>query len=85
MKTGHIKQVVSSVRRKMGPNKCLSAAQSVRNSVNEYHVRIELDSHSDKIVLSHNCFIFIYTGKYVKVSPYSDKYELIQHVPVVTG
>ena len=47
-------------------------------------MRIELDSHVDITVLSRNCVILTYTGKERKLSPYSDEYESIQHVPVVT-
>ena len=41
-------------------------------------------SHADTTVLGSNCVILAYTGKECKVSPYSDKYKSIQHVPVVT-
>ena len=84
-KTSQIKQTVSSVRRKMGPTRLLSAAHAVRNSSNEYHGRIELELYSDTTVLGCNCVILTYTSKECKVSPYSDKYESIKHVPVVTG
>ena len=83
MKTSQIKQVVFSVRRKMVPTRCLSAARSARNSDNSYHGRIELDSHADTTVLSFNCVILTYTGKEFKVSPHRDEYKSIQNVPVV--
>ena len=85
MKTSLIKKVISSVRHNMGPTIFLSAAHYVFNSNNEYHRRISLDSHSDTTVLCCDCFVLTYTGNYCKVSPYSDKYQSIQHVPVVTG
>ena len=85
MKTSQIKQVVFSVRRKMVPKRCLSAARSARNSDNSYHGRIELDSHADTTVLVRNYAILAYTVKECEVSPYSDNYESIQQVPVVTG
>ena len=85
MKTSHIGQVVSSVQRKMGPTRCLSADISVRNIANEYYGRIELDPHADTTILGPNCFILTYTGNDFEVSPYSDDYKSIQHVPVVTG
>ena len=85
MKTSNTKQVFSSVRRKMGPTRCLSAACLVCNSNNANHGRIELDSHADKTVLGRNCVILTSTGKECEVSLYSDEYELIQHVKVVTG
>ena len=60
----------------MGPTRWLD---------NEYHGSKELDSQADTTVLGHNCVILTYTGKGCKVSPYSDDYELIQYVSVVTG
>ena len=86
MNTSHIKQVVSSVRRKMGPTRCLSAARSVRSNDNDYPGRIELDSHADTIVLGRNCVILTYTVKEYEVSPYSDKHrwELPGNYPVFT-
>ena len=47
--------------------------------------RIELDSHTDTIVLGSNCVILHHTGKVCEVSPYSDDYEAIKNVPVVCG
>ena len=85
MKTSQIKQVVFSVRRKMVPTRCLLEARSARNSDNSYHGRIELDSHADTTVLVRNYAILAYTVKECEVSPYSDNYESIQQVPVVTG
>ena len=44
-----------------------------------------MDSHADTTVLGCKCAILAYIGKKFKVSPYSDEYESIQHVQVVTG
>ena len=68
----------------MGPTICLSVACSVSNNTNDYHGRIELDSHADKADLGCNCVIITYTGKEWEVSPYRDENKLIQHVPIVT-
>ena len=46
---------------------------------------IELDSHADTIVLGANCVILLHTGQSCKVMPYSDTYDAITDVPVVTG
>ena len=51
MKASHIKQVVSSVWRKMGPTRYLSSSRSVHNSNKSYHGRTELESHTDTAVL----------------------------------
>ena len=85
MKTIQIKQLFCLVRRKMGSTRYLSAYFSVRNSANEYHGRIELDSHSETTVLGCNCVILAYTGKECTVSPYNYEYDSIQQIPVVTG
>ena len=47
--------------------------------------RIELDSHADTIVLGANCIILSHTGQSCEVMPYSDTYDAITDVPVVTG
>ena len=47
--------------------------------------RIELDSHTDSIVLGSNCVVLHQTGKVYEVSLYSDDYEAIKNVPVVCG
>ena len=47
--------------------------------------RIELDSHADTIVLCANCVILSHTGQSCEVMPYSDTYDAITDVPVVTG
>ena len=85
METSWIKEVVSSIRRKTGPMRCLSESHSVCNSTNKYHGGIELDSHSDTTILSINCVILTYRGKECDMLSYSKKYEYIQHIPVVTG
>ena len=46
---------------------------------------IELDSHADTIVLGANCVILSHTGQSCEVMPYSDTYDAITDVPVVTG
>ena len=84
MNNSHIEQVVSSVWQKMGPTRCLPSSHSGRNRKNEYHGRIELDSHPDTTALDRNCVILTYTGKECEVSPYSGEYYSIQHVSVVT-
>ena len=47
--------------------------------------RMELDSHADTIVLGRNAIILQYTSRECDVSPYSDAYEPIRNVPIVTG
>ena len=47
--------------------------------------RIELDSHADTIVLGANCVVLFDMGQTCEVMPYSDTYNAITDVPVVTG
>ena len=44
-----------------------------------------MESHADTTVLGCKCLILTYTDKEYEVSPYSDKYESIQHMLVVNG
>ena len=46
---------------------------------------MEMDSHADTAVLGRNCVILNYTGRECDVSPYTDSYEAIKGVPIVTG
>ena len=47
--------------------------------------RIELDSYANTIVFGANCVILSHTGQSCEVMPYSDTYDAITDVPVVTG
>ena len=47
--------------------------------------RLEFDTHADTIVLGANCVILSYTGKECDVSLYTETYESIKNVPVVSG
>ena len=47
--------------------------------------RIELDSHADTIVLGSNCVALLHTVQSFEVMPYSDTYDAITDVPVITG
>ena len=46
---------------------------------------MELDSHADTVVLGRNSVIISYTGRECDVSPYSDTYDAIKGVPIVSG
>ena len=70
---------VSSVRRQT-----TRKLSRVRTNV-IVHNHMELDSHADTAVLGRNCTILNYTGRECDVSPYTDSYEAIKNVPIVTG
>jgi hypothetical protein len=46
---------------------------------------MELDSHADTIVLGRNAIVMHYTNRECDVAPYSDSFEPIRNVPIVTG
>ena len=54
-------------------------------SLQVHHGRIELDSHTDTIVLGKNATVMSFTGKTCQVSPYNDTYKAITNMPVATG
>ena len=45
----------------------------------------ELDSHDDAIDARRNTNVLLHTDKVCKVSPYTDDYESIKDVPIVTA
>jgi len=49
------------------------------------HSQMECDSHADTVVLGKNCIIMHVTSRECEVMPYTDTYESIKSVPVVTG
>ena len=75
----HLSRIVSSVRRPA------TAKAKRRPTSLPTEGRVELDSHADTIVLGANCIILSHTGQSCKVMPYSDTYDAITDVPVVTG
>ena len=72
-------RILSSVRRPAASN----AKRKPSLLPSEGH--IELDSHVDTIVLGANCIVLSHTGQTCEVMPYSDTYNAITDVPVVTG
>ena len=75
----HLSRIVSTVCR-------LATAKAKRRpTLPPTEGRIELDSHADTIVLGANCIILSHTGHSCEVMPYSDTYDAITDVPVVTG
>ena len=60
--------------------------QRVRRTLeNTVAGHMELDSHADSTVLGQNCVILSYSGRECDVRPYSDEYDAVQNIPVVTG
>ncbi len=59
--------------------------RGIQRDTDVVHGRNELDSHADTIVLGRNSVIIHYTGRECDVAPYSDSYEPMRNVPIVTG
>ena len=74
-----VSRIVSSVRQPAAAN------IKKRPTTLPTQGRIELNSHADTIVLGANCIILSHTGQSFEVMPYSDTYDTITDVPVVTG
>ena len=45
----------------------------------------EMDSHTDTIVADRNTLLLSFTDRVCEVSPYSDEYESIKDVPIVSA
>ena len=75
----HLSRIVSSIRR--------PAASKAKRTPTLLPTEgcTELDSHADTIVLGANYIILSHMGQSCEVMPYSDTYEAITDVPVVTG
>jgi hypothetical protein len=59
----------------------------VRNSLPEEPIagRLEMDSHADTCVFGENFIILDYSGRECDVSPFTDDYDSMKDVPIVTG
>ena len=70
-------------------------SSSTRRMVSKTHSRMirdstiynkmELDSHADTVVLGNNCLVLNYTNRGCDVATYTDTYQAIPNVPIVTG
>ena len=82
-RTTRVCDVTSSVRRSAKRRIAQVSRRTVTNAV--YHGRLELDLHADTIVFGKNFAILQYTERECDVSPYTDAYEAIKNVPIVSG
>jgi hypothetical protein len=70
---------------KRRPSSLNNAPRDPRDGSITTYGRMELDSHADTIVLGSNAIVMHYTTRECDVSPYSDAYDPIKNVPIVTG
>ena len=50
-----------------------------------YSGRTELDSHADTTVAGRNCMFMHYTERSCDVAPFSDTYEPMKKIPIITA
>ena len=53
--------------------------------VTSFEGSVELDTHADTCVLGKNFIVLSYTGRECDVYPYSQDYEAIRNIPIVSG
>ena len=75
-----VSRVVSSLRRRIHRTSVLKNAIP-REPV---HSTLEMDTHADTCVLGPNFIILHYTGRECDVSPYTEVYESVKAVPIVS-
>ena len=77
---------LTTVRRRVSTMK-VSAAKTLTNMCPAVPVeaRIECDSHADTCVLGRNFVVLGYTGRECDVMPYSENYDAVSAVPIVSG
>ena len=68
---------------KVKANGLTSRRIGATNTVN--HGRIELDIHAETIVFGQSFIFLPDTGRECDVSPYTDEYEAIKNVPIVSA
>ena len=76
-----ITKVVTGVRR----CKQIKVEELTRKRDQRYVDPTEMDSHADTIVAGRNTLLLSYTDRVCEVSPYSDEYQPIKDVPVVSA
>ena len=83
---GYIGRVKTSGRRVVGGT-TISQSTTLENLCPEEPIvgNVEMDSHADTCVLGKNFVVLHYTGRVCDVSPYTDSYEAIPGVQIVTG
>ena len=78
-------QVLSSSKRRImaSSSSSSSSTQSARDKTVQGNT--ELDSYADTILTGTNYILLNYTGRECDVAPYSEEYESITNVPIVTA
>ena len=66
---------------------CTKSSHNIQNMIPDEPVfgHFELDSHANACVQGPNFIVLSFTGCECDVSPYSESYDALQDVPIVTG
>ena len=83
----YIGRVKTCGHRSVGGAKAISRTSRLENLCPDEPItgNVEMDSHADTFVLGKNFIILHYTGRICDVYPYTDSYEGITGVQIVTG
>jgi hypothetical protein len=85
MSRRQLAKVVTSLREQSSLRHDASSYVYSVNRQNIIHGTCELDSHADTSVTGPNCTVIEYTDQRVSVSGFSNEYEAIHDVPIVTA
>ena len=82
-----IHRVRTCHRRRVRSTKVISRASTLENMCPDDPIEgnVEMDTHADTCVLGKNFIVLHYTGRVCDVYPYTDTYDGITGVPIVTG
>ena len=63
----------------------IAGTQTIADAATVHHGRIELDSHGDTTVFGKNFVLLSYTVRECDVEPYTDTYDAIKNIPIVSA
>ena len=63
----------------------ITATQRIEAAAIVHHGRSELDSHADTTVFGKNFILLSYTGRECDVEPYTETYDAIKNIPIVSA
>ena len=68
-------------------SKCCNVIHSTRiqDQGDLFSSRMELDSHADTTVAGRNCTVMHYTEKSCDVAPFSNTYDPMTNIPIITA
>ena len=73
------RQIIAKVKANGTTSRRIGSTNTIK------HGTIELDTHADTIVFRQSFILLSETGRECDVSPYTDEYEAIKNVPIVSA